>query len=199
MKEIETIKSKIVELEAKNEELSAELEELSKAIESSVEDLLLGKVDEKTIDKAKEFYEAKTAELKKNEEYIQRAKAVRKKLAVEKFVPFAKENRKKRTKQVQDKYEEQAEVVLQAKKAFLQELAKLGQIKREVGSVNSEYNQTLKDMGEQPSVYGVAINEKPVFSPEGWTHEQDCLGVQELVQQRVYAGIVPQWAADDSK
>lgn len=98
MKEFETIKTKIKELENKKESLSLELAELSKAIEQSFEDLLLGKVDEKTIDQAKAKFEAIQSDIVRNEEYIQRAKAVRKKLAAEKFIPFAKEKRQKASK-----------------------------------------------------------------------------------------------------
>src|SRR4051794_22566474 len=104
MSQFETIKTKLNELEAKRDQLSGELQELSQAINDSFEDLLLGKVDEKTIDQAKERFEAVQAEIVKNEDLIQRAIVVRKKLAREQVIPFAKEKRAKATATTQAKY-----------------------------------------------------------------------------------------------
>jgi len=200
MKEIDTIKSKIVELETKNEALTEELAELTKAIEDSFEDLLLGNVEEKTIDKAKAKFEELSAELKKNEEYIQRAKAVRKKLAVEKVIPFAKEKREKRQKEIQERYDKQVKVVHEARNAFLRELANLGQIRNEIGAVNSEYNQLLSDMGEAKTPYGSAIREVVVI-PNGFTTDEKATGINELIQKQTYSsGNVPSFTKEgDSK
>lgn len=191
MKELETIKTKIGELEAKREALSAELGELSQAINDSFEDLLLGTVDEKTIDQAKEKFESLSAELAKTEEYIQRANAVRKKLAVEKFIPFAKGKRTERTAEIQAKYDEQIKAVHQARKAFLDELAALGKIRKEVGSANQEFNDIMRSIGEEPSVYGTAIQERAVIGGE-WTTEAKALGINENTQRQIYSsGNVP--------
>ena len=200
MKEIDTIKSKIVELETKNEALTEELAELTKAIEDSFEDLLLGNVEEKTIDKAKAKFEELSAELKKNEEYIQRAKAVRKKLAVEKVIPFAKEKREKRQKEIQERYDKQVKVVHEARNAFLRELANLGQIRNEIGAVNSEYNQLLSDMGEAKTPYGSAVREVVVI-PNGFTTDEKATGINELIQKQTYSsGNVPSFTKEgDSK
>ncbi|WEA43812.1 hypothetical protein [Priestia aryabhattai] len=200
MKEIDTIKSKIVELETKKEALTEELAELTKAIEDSFEDLLLGNVEEKTIDKAKAKFEELSAELKKNEEYIQRAKAVRKKLAVEKVIPFAKEKREKRQKEIQERYDKQVKVVHEARNAFLRELANLGQIRNEIGAVNSEYNQLLSDMGEAKTPYGSAIREVVVI-PNGFTTDEKATGINELIQKQTYSsGNVPSFTKEgDSK
>jgi len=198
VKELETIKNKIKELEDKKQTLSKELAELSQAIEDSFEDLLLGKVDEATIDAAKEKYEALSEKIKKTDEYLQRAKVVRKKLAVEKVIPFAKENRKKKLEEIQQRYDNQAEAVRKARNAFLQELAKLGKIKNEVGGINAEMNSILVDLGEKTETYGATIQEKPVISG-GWTDVADCLGIEELTQKQVYSGNIPAWAEGDSK
>lgn len=200
MKEIDTIKSKFVELETKNEALTEELAELTKAIEDSFEDLLLGNVEEKTIDKAKAKFEELSAELKKNEEYIQRTKAVRKKLAVEKVIPFAKEKREKRQKEIQERYDKQVKVVHEARNAFLRELENLGQIRNEIGAVNSEYNQLLSDMGEAKTPYGSAIREVVVI-PNGFTTDEKATGINELIQKQTYSsGNVPSFTKEgDSK
>lgn len=198
MKELETIKTKIAELEAKKEALTAELGELSQAIHDSFEDLLLGKVDEATIDAAKGKFEALSAELTKTEEYIQRANAVRKQLAVAKFIPFAKENRQKRTAEIQAKYDEQIKAVHQARKAFLDELAALGKIRKEVSSANDEFNSIMRDIGEEPSAYGTAIQERAVIGGE-WTTEAAALGIKENTQRQIYSsGIVPNDFGGDS-
>ncbi|MFE4522003.1 hypothetical protein ACFRCQ_07570 [Cytobacillus firmus] len=192
MKEIEAIKNKIVELETKKKELAAEIAEISKAIEDSFEDLLLGKVDEKTIDQAKELFEEKTEELRKTEEYIQRAKIARRKFAFEKVIPFAKDKREKQVQEAQKKYNDQVKNVHKARAAFLEELAKLGKVRGDVGKANSEFNQMLVDMGESPQQYGATLTEKPIVSG-GWTNEKECLGVAENVQKSVYSsGNIPQ-------
>ncbi|MFE4047235.1 hypothetical protein [Priestia sp. YIM B13490] len=200
MKEIETIKSKIVELETKKEKLTEELGELSKAIEVNFEDLIQGKVDEETIEKAKAFNEEKASELAKTEEYIVRAKAARKKLAHEKMIPFAKQKREKRQKEIQERYDKQVKAVHEARNAFLRELANLGQIRNEIGAVNSEYNQLLSDMGEGKTPYGSAIREVVVI-PNGFTPDDKATGINELIQKQTYSsGNVPAFAKyGDSK
>lgn len=195
MKALENIKSKISELENQKEVLQTEIAELSTAIEDSFEDLLLGRVDESTIDKAKDVYESKTKELQRVTELLERAKIARKKLAIEKIVPFARDNRQKKVAAIQAKYDKQIEAVRKARAAFLSELATLGKIKQEVGGVNQEFNDVLRDMGEQPHVYGAAISET-VIIPNGWTREKDATGASEDTQKQVYAsGNVPSWAA----
>lgn len=198
MKEIETIKSKINELEAKKEKLTEELSELSAAIEASFEDLIQGKVDEETIEKAKAFHEEKTSELAKTEEFLQRAKAARKKLALEKIVPFAKDKREKRKKEIQERYDKQVKAVHEARNAFLRELAKLGQIRNEIGNANNEYNQLMSDMGEATTPYGAAISETAVIS-QGWTTDDKATGVNENTQIMTYkSGNVPNFAKGEA-
>ncbi|MBY0098671.1 hypothetical protein [Mesobacillus maritimus] len=201
MREVETIKAKIEELESKKEQLSTELAALSEAIENSFEDLLLGKVDNKTIDQAKAKFEELQAEIVKTDEYIQRAKAVRKKLAREKLIPFAKQKRQKAAAEVQAKYNKQVEVVHGARVAFLEELAKLGRIKNEVGGINTEYSSLVNDIGEEVSYYDKAIlDERKVHSPENYTKEIDCIGLKVETQVSVYAsGNVPNWGGGASK
>jgi len=200
MKELETIKAKISELENKKETLSTEIAELSQAINDSFEDLIQGKVDEKTLDKAKEKYKSLTTELEKTEEYIQRAIAVRKKLASEKFIPFAKERREKKIKEGQERYEKQADVVRQSIKNLLQEQAKLGQIRNEtVSKANNEFNDVMIALGENPDIYGLPIHEVTVIS-NGYTADKDAIGVNEKIQKSTYSsGKVPHWAAGDSE
>lgn len=200
MKELENIKAKISELENKKETLSTEIAELSQAVNDSFEDLLLGKVDDKTIDKAKEKYKSLTEELEKTEEYIQRAKAVRKKLAFEKFIPFAKEKRKKKLDGIQKRYDEKAQEVIVARNELLKQLAELGQIKNEVKGENAKFNNVMIELGESPDNYGSAINERKIHSPENYTKEFECLGLKVETQEIVYKdGNVPQWVAGDSQ
>jgi chromosome segregation ATPase len=190
MKEIETIKNKIVELESKKEALSAELQGLSQAINDSFEDLLLGKVEEKTIDQAKEKFESLSAEVQKTDEYIQRAKSVRKKLAFEKVIPFAKDKRQKAAAEIQSRYNDQIKAVHEARAAFLEQLAALGKIRNEVGGVNAEYSSLIADMGETSSPYGISIQERPIVSG-GWSKPSETLGLDEATQRQAYSGVVP--------
>jgi len=192
--QLEAVKSKIQELENKQDELTNQVIELTQAIEDSTEQLLLGIVSESDVEQAKVLLNDKKSELAETTELLQRAYAVRKKLAVEKFVPFAKEHREKRLKEIQSRYDNKVESVIAARNELLKQLAELGQIKNEIGNVNQEYNKTLFDLGIPTEKYGRTINERKVYSPKDYTPEELCLGLKTETQERAYSsGRVPAW------
>lgn len=193
MKELEAVKSKIEELETKQSELTNAVIELTQAIDESVEQLLVGVVSEEDVEQAKELLSEKQEELAKTTELLQRAYAVKKRLAVEKFIPFAKERREKKIADIQDRYDKQVKVVREAVRNLLREQAKLGQIKSEIGEANAEFNKTLSDLDLPTETYGKAINEIVVI-PNGYTIDKDAIGVNEQIQKATYSsGIVPHW------
>ncbi|MGD6841248.1 hypothetical protein ACQCVH_01900 [Bacillus infantis] len=194
--ELEAVKSKIAELEAKKKELERQVVEITQAIENSIEDLLIGRVSEEDVENVKELLNDKQKELSKTTELLERAYAIKKKLAVEKFVPFAKERRKKKIADIQERYDEQVEVVRKAIRNLLHEQAKLGQIKAEIGEANAEYNETLSKLGLPTETYGSMINEIVVI-PEGITKDEDAIGIKEKIQKETYkSGNVPKWTGD---
>jgi DNA repair exonuclease SbcCD ATPase subunit len=184
------VNERIKELEDKKAALQSEMNEILEAIEKTIESYALGDVDEQDVEKAKELLEVKTNEIKEIDELIQRVKAVRKSVALE-SVPFVKEARAKKVEAIQKRYDEQATKVIEARNAFLRELAELGRVAKEVGSVNAEFNNVMRELGEQPARFGAAINERTIISG-GWTREEDCLGVEENLQKQVYkSGVIP--------
>jgi DNA repair exonuclease SbcCD ATPase subunit len=170
------VNERIKELEDKKAAVQGEMNEILEAVEKTIESYAIGDVDEQDVEKAKELLEVKTNEINEIDELIQRVKAVRKSVALE-SVPFVKEARAKK--------------VIEARNAFLRELAELGRVAKEVGSVNAEFNNVMRELGEQPARFGAAINEKTIISG-GWTREEDCLGVEENLQKQVYkSGVIP--------
>ncbi|MGX6441864.1 hypothetical protein ACWM35_01355 [Neobacillus sp. K501] len=185
------VNERIKELESKKAAVQGEINEILTAVEKSIEAYALGEVDEKDVKKAEQLLQEKTKEIADLEEMIQRVKGVRKSVAIE-SVPFVKEARKKKVEAIQKKYDSKIPEVIAARNEFLKQLAELGRIAKEVGGVNSEFNSIMVELGEKPSVYGSAIDERAVISG-GWTLEKDCLGVEENLQLRVYkSGVVPQ-------
>lgn len=196
--ELEAVKRKIAELETKKTELERQVSEITQAIENSIEDLLIGRVSEEDVENVKELLSEKQKELAETTELLQRAYAIKRKLAVEKFVPFAKERRKKKIEAIQERYDEQVQNVISARKKFLKELSELGRIKNEVSSVNGEFDATMYDLGEKPSIYGLNINERKIHSPMDYTKEELCIGLKVETQEQVYSnGKVPDWVGDE--
>ncbi|KXH87371.1 hypothetical protein [Sporosarcina sp. HYO08] len=187
---LEKINARLKEVEAKRDAIQSEVDEIEAALSQSVALYAMGEVDEKDIQAAKQLLHEKKIEFAEVEEMISRIRAVRKTVAIE-SIPFVKESRKKKVAAIQKKYVDQIEHVHKARAKFLEELAALGKIKNEVGSINFEYNDLMQELGGKGDVYGAAINERTVISG-GFTSPTYCLGVDERTQKQSYAsGSVP--------
>jgi DNA repair exonuclease SbcCD ATPase subunit len=184
------VNERLKELEAKKEAVQSEVNEIIEALSETDKRYSFGEIDLKDVKKAEQLLQAKTKEIADLEEMIQRVKGVRKSVAIE-SVPFVKEARAKKIEAIQKNYDSKVSEVITARNEFLKHLAELGRIAKEVGGVNSEFNSIMVELGENPSVYGSAINEKPVISG-GYTAAEVCLGVEENIQKQIYnSGIVP--------
>ncbi|MGP4073971.1 hypothetical protein ACTWQB_15695 [Piscibacillus sp. B03] len=191
--ELKAVKNKIQELESKKSKVFSEIQEIKDTIDESIEYLLIGKISEEDIEKAKNLLEEKEEELKETDSMLQKAYQARNKLAREKFIPFAKERRKKNIQEIQTKYDRKIQDVQKARNEFLKQLAELGQIKQEVGKANDEFNSVLNELGLESETYGSTIKERVVV-PIRFTSDKDAIGVKEQVQKQTYSsGNVPHW------
>ncbi|AQX56043.1 hypothetical protein [Priestia flexa] len=189
---LEKVNEQLTKLESKRNDIVKSIEEMEAALEQTVELFALGEISQKDIEEAHDFLKVRRQELADVERMIAKVSQVRKKVAIE-TIPFVKEQRRKKVEAIQKKYDLKISKVIEAKNAFLRELAELGTIRNEVGSANNEFNDVMIEIGENPSQYGEVLNERKVFSPQGFTSEADCLGIKEDVQKQAYSGNVPSW------
>ncbi|PRS16526.1 hypothetical protein C6W27_08990 [Bacillus paralicheniformis] len=193
---LKKVNERLSELTEKRESLQNEVNEILQAVEDSVQSYALGEVSEEDVQKAEQLLQEKTEEIKKTDEMIQRVQSIRKSVAVE-SIPLVKEQRRKKVEKIQSKYDKKAAEVIEARNEFLRKLGELGDMKKEVGNVNNEFNSVMVELGENPSAYGAALNEHLVIFERNVTKEADCLGLTEQIQKATYkSGNVPNFAKD---
>ena len=183
---LESINNKITEINGRQAAIQAELADLYEEQKEVIEGYAIGMKSEHEVDKMEDKIEAKKKEIVALDELKSKIKTV-KRQAVTESLPFVKEARQKRVQAIQKEYDAKVKKVHEARFAFLQELSELGAIRSKVGSLNSDYNQDLIELGMNPETYGAALNETVVISA-GITADKDSLGVKESVQKRIYNG-----------
>ena len=119
------VNERLSELEAKKETIQSEINEILQAVEDSVQAYAMGEVSEEDVQKVEDLLQAKTDEIKKIDEMIQRVKGVRKAVALE-SIPFVKEARAKKVEAIQKEYDKKVTEVIKARNEFLRKLAELG-------------------------------------------------------------------------
>lgn len=192
---VDKINEQMKKLEDKKTEIEKAISDMETALDQTVELYALGEITDKDVEEAHDFLKARRAELLDVERMIQRVASVRRKAAIE-SLPFVKDAKAKKLEKIQSEYDKKVESVFTARNEFLKELAELGQIKSKVNSVNNEFNDIMTELGETPSIYGGVINERKLYSPEGFTNEADCLGIKEERQKRAYSGELPNWVGE---
>lgn len=181
---LEKVNEKLAELKDKRESIANEIEEINNAMEQTFELYAIQEINEQDVEKAKILLDEKRKEYAENEEMIQKVEGVRRKVAVD-SVPFVKQHRENKRKEIQSEYDGKVSEVIEARNAFMKKLAELGQVKNKIGSVNLEYNQVMNELGKEGDTYGVAIGEKTIIS-NGWTPKDECLGVTETDQRQAH-------------
>lgn len=192
---LDNVNEKLKELQQKRQTLSDEISNIQQTLDETFNYFAQGKVTDEQIEQANELLREKQEEYKQNEQYIAKVEDVRKKTRFE-SIPFLREQQRKKSEEIQKRYDEKLSVIEQKRNEYIRELAQLGEIVQESSSVTNEFNETVKTLGGKHLADGT-LDEKKLFSG-GFTPEAETLGLKEQTQKDVLRSAkTPSFAKED--
>ncbi|CAM4304603.1 hypothetical protein [Jeotgalicoccus halotolerans] len=192
VEKIENVDKRIAEKTAERKEISKQFHEIRQAIDESMQLYAVGDIDEKEMQQAKQLLNDKSAELKATDEVLDALEKVKKKIAAE-MIPSVRKKRATQQQAAQKKVNAAVKEAQEARAAFLQALAKVGEERRQAGAADAEI-RNLAQVAGLSETFETALN-IPVTIPAGWTSESASIGVTEQTQKTaVKNGTVPTWA-----
>lgn len=198
---IDKVNEQLSKLETKRDEIAKAIADIEEALEKTVELYAVGEIGEKEIEESHEVLNARRQELADVERMIAKVVDVRKKVAIE-SVPMVKEWRRKRAESAQKEIDKAVEEARKIRVLFAQKLAEVGQAKKKFDSVNGDFDNVMRELGqpifrgnEQGNVPKVIPGEFMIGMYPSVIPIERSLGLDEDSQENIVrTGDVPSWA-----